>query len=348
MNRLVTSIAYLASSRIGQLGVALATAAGLTIATFFTTEFFGVRLGPYSGLIGFVGLPLVFVIGLALIAAGAMRLGTTSVSRDVVRQTLGFVGVMTAVNLIILLSASYRAVHQMDSQQFCGQTCHVMAPQYAAYQGSIHSKIQCVECHVTPGPAGMVNAKLAGTRQLILLTTGGYARPIHGDAKESCMSCHNPPLAGAQKIVGKAHFADDEKNTASTTWLSVKTGAIHKAHAASACALCHNRAGHDFPTAEGAIEAALLDGRLDRNSPFIKKRALAALTSGAPLTEPAAANTVAAIKAAYVFPLMSVDWGTYPNHLGHQDSPGCFRCHDGSKAKNECDTCHTFVEVKNP
>jgi len=28
-----------------------------------------------------------------------------------------------------------------------------------------------------------------------------------------------------------------------------------------------------------------------------------------------------------VFPAMKIGWGTYPQHLGHTDSPGCFRCH---------------------
>jgi hypothetical protein len=50
-----------------------------------------------------------------------------------------------------------------------------------------------------------------------------------------------------------------------------------------------------------------------------------------------------------VFPAMKVKWGTYPNHIGHTDSTGCFRCHDdghkakdGSVIKQECELCHTF------
>jgi hypothetical protein len=47
-----------------------------------------------------------------------------------------------------------------------------------------------------------------------------------------------------------------------------------------------------------------------------------------------------------------VTWGTYPNHLGHTDNPGCFRCHDGDhttqsnepKAINQdCSTCHEVI-----
>ena len=48
-----------------------------------------------------------------------------------------------------------------------------------------------------------------------------------------------------------------------------------------------------------------------------------------------------------VFPEMNVQFGTYPNNVGHMDFPGCFRCHDdnhkakdGRKISQDCDTCH--------
>ncbi len=51
-----------------------------------------------------------------------------------------------------------------------------------------------------------------------------------------------------------------------------------------------------------------------------------------------------------VFPRMKVFWGTYPNNLGHDPFPGCFRCHAGNHATKDgetitvdCRTCHTIV-----
>ena len=48
-----------------------------------------------------------------------------------------------------------------------------------------------------------------------------------------------------------------------------------------------------------------------------------------------------------VFPAMKVGWGTYANHLGHIDTPGCFRCHDdnhktpeGAALGQDCESCH--------
>jgi hypothetical protein len=49
-----------------------------------------------------------------------------------------------------------------------------------------------------------------------------------------------------------------------------------------------------------------------------------------------------------VFPSMNVNWTTYPNHIGHRNWPGCFRCHDGfhrtasgETLVNSCSVCHT-------
>jgi len=50
-----------------------------------------------------------------------------------------------------------------------------------------------------------------------------------------------------------------------------------------------------------------------------------------------------------VFPEMNVQFGTYPNNIGHIDSPGCFRCHDdehksadGRVIKQDCELCHAI------
>jgi len=50
---------------------------------------------------------------------------------------------------------------------------------------------------------------------------------------------------------------------------------------------------------------------------------------------------------------MKITWGTYPNHLGHIDSPGCFRCHDdghvaagGAKITQDCNACHNVLAME--
>ena len=49
---------------------------------------------------------------------------------------------------------------------------------------------------------------------------------------------------------------------------------------------------------------------------------------------------------------MKADWRAHPDHIGHKDSNGCFRCHDGkhfaadgktSIKGSDCNACHLIV-----
>jgi hypothetical protein len=47
---------------------------------------------------------------------------------------------------------------------------------------------------------------------------------------------------------------------------------------------------------------------------------------------------------------MKVDWRVHPDNVGHKNSPGCFRCHDGNHSSadgktitHECNACHTII-----
>ena len=52
---------------------------------------------------------------------------------------------------------------------------------------------------------------------------------------------------------------------------------------------------------------------------------------------------------------MKVSYDVYPEHIGHLETNGCFRCHNDSfKADNgrviskDCNLCHTIVGQGNP
>ena len=47
---------------------------------------------------------------------------------------------------------------------------------------------------------------------------------------------------------------------------------------------------------------------------------------------------------------MKADWRAHPNHVGHLNAAGCFRCHDGLHKSREgqvltkdCNACHTIL-----
>jgi hypothetical protein len=152
------------------------------------------------------------------------------------------------------------------------------------------------------------------------------------------------------------------------------------------CIDCHNRPTHAFELPERAVDRALTDGQISRDLPFVKKKGVELLRTEYPdhgtaerrLAQSladyykesypevyrshrgqveAAGGALFAIYKRNVFPEMRVTWGTHPNHVGHEDFPGCFRCHDEShKSKDgraisqDCETCHALLaqEDKNP
>jgi hypothetical protein len=128
------------------------------------------------------------------------------------------------------------------------------------------------------------------------------------------------------------------------------------------CTDCHNRPSHVIaPTQDRAVNDAIVSGALPLSLPFIHREAVSALKAGNPSAlrdfyrmQPRADvdRAVAAVGDIYrrsVFPAMNVTFGTYPNNIGHIDSPGCFRCHDddhrskdGKKVGQDCETCHAI------
>jgi hypothetical protein len=406
---------------------------------------------PYLGILFDLLLPGIFVFGLVLILVGILVRRAYLVSTDqvpsffpevslkdpVFRHGVDIVVVATAINFIIVGIGCYRGVAYMDTVSFCGGTCHVMAPENAAYHISSHAGVACTECHVAPGALGYAHAKINGTAQLFMVLTNHYPKPIMANhkvpvASATCLNCHNPRVEMGDKLHITQTFADDAANsqTSSVTVLHVggedalgHTSGIHGAHLGKIeyistdaddqtipwvrktnpdgsttefiasgtpvpgtahpqtmdCIGCHNRAAHSLDTAEGALDKMMAEGSPNASLPFLHKESLALLkakydsqsdakariVSG--LTTfyrsqypavwdaqraqvEASANTLAKIYSENIFPSMNVVWGTHPNNIGHNDSPGCFRCHDGSHTSktgatitNDCSVCHNLA-----
>ncbi len=145
------------------------------------------------------------------------------------------------------------------------------------------------------------------------------------------------------------------------------------------CMDCHNRPAHNFRSPEHAVDIFLDVGRIDTTLPFIKREAVRALVGDYPDSETAerrigesltgfyeanypavwekdkasVKNAVDMVRQIYgrnFFPAMKVNWKTYPDNIGHMESPGCFRCHEGrhvnqkgEKISHDCTICHTFL-----
>lgn len=237
---------YLGQHPAGQAGVVLTTSAAITLLLFWIYEI--VRAGPihpYTGIAYFLVLPSIFVLGLLLIPLGILlqrrRLRASGEAPSVypridlhhpfARRALTLILILTFINVSVMGVATYKGVQHMDSPQFCGATCHtVMEPQFTAYQGSSHSRVACVECHIGPGAPWFVRSKLSGVRQVFAVTFETYSRPIPSPvhelrpARETCEHCHWPQKFEGDLFWVRNKFADDEKNTRTTTALVLKVG----------------------------------------------------------------------------------------------------------------------------
>jgi nitrate/TMAO reductase-like tetraheme cytochrome c subunit len=238
----------LTSSWISMLGAALVTLAGFSWLFVLPLNIRGAGVeNPYIGLLVFIAIPIVFFAGLAL-----TLLGITLAKRKVVenlnevedrrtawRRVGIFFAVMTVANLVIASQLSYRAVEHMDTNQFCGQTCHVMKPEFTAHAAMPpHQAVACASCHIVPGAVGLVKAKMAGTNQLFAVMFNTFPRPIESamennklvSSAETCEQCHAREKAIEPRLRVIPSYKDDEVNTRTTTVLLMRIAAIHGAH----------------------------------------------------------------------------------------------------------------------
>ncbi|MGC9158008.1 MAG: NapC/NirT family cytochrome c [Terracidiphilus sp.] len=459
---------FFGNNAISLIGGAVTTAAGVIIVAYWLLELLGPgNTNPYLDIIFFLILPFVFVGGLLLIPLGILlrrrslrKAGTVpaefpkiDLNDRIFRHGLDIVLAATIVNLLVVAIASYRGADYMDSPQFCGQSCHVMLPEYTAYKMYAHSHVACVECHIGPGAESYFAAKVEGTRQVLEVTFHPFAHlapkwipnyptpipsPVHNlrPARVICEGCHSPSRYVGEKLLVKSSFANDEQNTETQTVLVLHLGGvdglshltgIHGVHLGHIeyiatdpsrtnipwvekrnpdgsetvfsslppgsgipkgdrrvmdCIDCHNRAAHTFVTAEEAINQAMSLGAISPTLPWVHKEGLVLLKANYPsqavarVEIPAQLNSfylnlknpqvlpakAALVKAAgkelatlycqNVFPFMKVTWGTHPNHIGHMNYPGCFRCHDdnhvakdGTAIPQDCSVCHNLLAV---
>jgi len=230
----------LTSNWISLLGVALVTTGGFSWLFTLPTQLRGHANNPYIGILVFILIPVIFVAGLVLIALGVLlarkriEQGLQVVpDRQTYLRTLAiFLAATTAINVVIGTQGTYRAVEHMETVQFCGQSCHVMKPEFTAHQNSPHANVLCVDCHVGPGAAGWVESKKAGTRQFIDTVFHRVHYPIKSametnrlvPSRLTCEQCHWPEKFDSTKLRILYHFKDDAANTQTQTVLLMLTG----------------------------------------------------------------------------------------------------------------------------
>ncbi len=180
------------------------------------------------------------------------------------------------------------------------------------------------------------------------------------------------------KSTGKVTIYRDDKNPVSDSLIAALSKRTMD------CIDCHNRPSHNYDSPTVYFDKAMLTGAVSKNIPFIKKTAMDILRETFSSTDTAMMkinesitgfyktnysdyyeknrdliqNSVAAIEKGFslnTFPAMKVSYDVYPDHIGHLESTGCFRCHNDSFKSEEgrvitkdCNLCHTIVGQGNP
>lgn len=259
-----------------------------------------------------------------------------------------------------------------------------------------HARETCGRCH----SAGVDHGRVTRTHTRFALdaaNTRSYdtvdLKVGAGDGRRGVIHWHAAPDT-------RVEFGSLGGKRQDITWIEVQSagGAVHRfenrALAARAepgearemdCTDCHNRVAHVYESPETGVDRLLEQGVLDASLPYIKAKALEAVTNDYPsevvareriraalegyysihhpkvaLTKGAAIErAIATLQQFYarnIHPEMRVAWDAYPSKVGHSGPrQGCFRCHnrdlvdaEGRSPGYECTTCHSILADDSP
>ncbi|HUX96490.1 MAG TPA: NapC/NirT family cytochrome c [Bacteroidales bacterium] len=150
------------------------------------------------------------------------------------------------------------------------------------------------------------------------------------------------------------------------------------------CIDCHNRPSHNYSSPSAFFDKVMITGDVSKKIPYIKQVAMSILSERFTnrdtalmkisdgitdyykteigeyydTNKDAIDKSIAAIQKEFnlnTFPSMGVRYDVYPEHIGHQESDGCFRCHNdqfrsetGRVISKDCNLCHTIIGQGKP
>jgi hypothetical protein len=221
------------------------------------------------------------------------------------------------------------------------------------------------------------------TKTVLLMKIGGGNRGIgiHGTHLGKGTSIRYRHSDEARQTIPWVEYTVDGKTTVYASPDAKPQASANGLEREMDCMDCHNRPSHAYDLPDRALDKAMNTGLVSTALPFAKKAALEILKQTYKTRDEAAQRIPAAFEKFYretypavwaqgqaevqksakevlviwnrnIFPDMNVTWGKYPINIGHNDFPGCFRCHDGSHAaKNgdtitqDCNACHNVLSM---
>jgi len=231
---------------ISMVGVIIAAVTFGSIVLLMIADTLWKTFPPYFGIVTYILLPSVLILGLIIIPIGALierkrwrraaESGTPPLPKidlNEGKQRTAFMFFTTGTLLLMIFTAigGYKAFEITESVSFCGKVCHrVMNPEYTTYLDSPHARVACVQCHVGPGASWYVRSKLSGAYQVYSVIFHKYPQPIPTPiknlrpAKETCEQCHWPQSFVGERRITKSFFLEDSANTRWTLDMLIKIG----------------------------------------------------------------------------------------------------------------------------
>lgn len=197
----------------------------------------------YLGIVLFMVMPAIIFMGIFMIIGGFLlerrrhRKGgddtrpQIDLSHGSHRRLLGSGVILGLFFLMISMYGAYRSFHWTESRAFCGEVCHtVMSPEFTAHQNSPHARVECVTCHIGPGPEHFVKSKMRGLYQVYSVWQNKYTTPIPTPlehlrpAREICEQCHWPNKFFESVLREHVYYLSDEDNTRFNTAMLIHIG----------------------------------------------------------------------------------------------------------------------------
>jgi len=239
---------YVARSRVSVAGTVIS---GLIFPVLLVSIFLdmqGIVNNPYFGFLIYMVMGPLFVAGVVTAIVGLVlfkdREEIGLFTLEYIREQMNMPGRFIRVRKMIYLSVflfvatilvigavSYTGFSYTESVGFCGQFCHtVMEPEYITYQNSPHSRVLCVDCHISSEAGLFTRSKVSGIRLIFATVLDRFQRPIETPIsslrpnREVCEQCHRPEMFHGNKLYVKDYFLEDELSTHVQTVLMMRIG----------------------------------------------------------------------------------------------------------------------------
>ncbi len=135
--------------------------------------------------------------------------------------------------IVLIIAAGLLATETWaytNTIDFCGTACHTMPPQHVTHFNSDHARVTCEDCHLGRAELGtQIIRKIEYSYQTgSAMLLNSYEYPIVAKnmrpARDVCETCHYPQVFSNDTLIDFNHYAQDENNTETTTYLIMKTG----------------------------------------------------------------------------------------------------------------------------